>query len=117
MMERKPWARRQFLVAAGAAGLAALGGKELRAAPASPYAKAVLAKKPVAYWRLGEDKGPDALDSTGNGHTGAYKGAPALRQKGAIQGDADTAVRLVKNAPTLRSPATRTSASRPAARD
>jgi hypothetical protein len=94
MMERMPWDRRRFLVAAGAAGLAALDGKPLRAAPASRYAKTVLAKKPVAYWRLGEEKGPDALDSTGNGHTGAYKGTPALRQKGAIQGDADTAVKL-----------------------
>ena len=93
-MERQPWARRQFLAAAGAAGLAALRGVAFHAAPASRYAKAVLAKKPVAFWRLGEGKGPDARDSSGHGHTGAYKGAPALRQKGAIQGDADTAVKL-----------------------
>lgn len=93
-MERKPWSRRQFLAAAGAAGLAVPGGESLRAAAASHYAKVVLAKKPVAFWRLGEDKGPAALDSTGNGHTGAYKGAPVLQQKGAIQGDPDTAVRL-----------------------
>jgi hypothetical protein len=94
-MEQQPWARRQFLIAAGAAGLAALDGTTpLCAAAVSNYAKTVLAKKPVAFWRLGEDKGPNALDSTGNGHQGAYKGAPALRQKGAIQGDTDTAVQL-----------------------
>jgi hypothetical protein len=94
-MERKPWVRRRFLIAAGAAGLAALGRTApLCAAAASNYAKAVLAKKPVAFWRLGEDKGPDARDHTGNGHTGAYHGAPVLQQKGAIQGDVDTAVRL-----------------------
>jgi hypothetical protein len=94
-MEREPWARLRFLAAAGAAGLAALGGTApLRAAAVSRYAEAVLAKKPVAFWRLGEARGPDARDSSGHGHTGAYKGAPALRQKGAIQGDADTAVKL-----------------------
>jgi hypothetical protein len=61
---------------------------------ASNYAQVVLAKKPVGYWRLGETKGPDALDSTGNGHQGVYQGAPTLRERGAIAGDADTAVKL-----------------------
>jgi hypothetical protein len=93
-MERKPWSRRRFLFAAGAAGLAAPDGETLRAAAASKYAETVLAKKPVAFWRLGEAKGPDALDRTGNGHTGAYTGAPGLKEKGAIHGDADTAVKL-----------------------
>lgn len=94
-MGSTPWTRRQFLAATGAAGLAALAGPpRLRGATASAYARAVQAKKPVAYWRLGESDGPDAHDSTGNGHTGRYVGTPALRQPGAIRGDADTAVRL-----------------------
>jgi hypothetical protein len=64
------------------------------AAVASDYARAVLAKGPVAYWRLGEAGGPVALDCTGNGHTGAYRGTPAFREPGAIAGDPDTAVKL-----------------------
>jgi hypothetical protein len=94
-MERESWTRRGFLLAAGTAGLAALDvTTPLRGAATSDYAKAVLAKGPVAYWRLGEAQGPDARDRTGNGHTGTYKGTPALGQKGAIQGDPDTAVKL-----------------------
>lgn len=38
-----------------------------------PYAQAVLAAHPWAYWRLGEFNGPTARDSTGNGHEGQYE--------------------------------------------
>ncbi len=61
---------------------------------ASSYEKAVLEKKPIAYWRLGESKGPEVLDHTGNKHKGTCHGTPIFREKGAIHGDADTAVRL-----------------------
>jgi len=40
---------------------------------AGPYPKAVLASKPLAYWRMGEFDGPRAIDSSGNGHDGAYE--------------------------------------------
>jgi hypothetical protein len=94
-MQRDLWARRTFLATASAAGLAALhGAPPLRAAPASAYGKAVLAKNPVAYWRLGEKRGPDALDSSKNGHNGTYHGTPTFREKGALKGDANTAVKL-----------------------
>jgi hypothetical protein len=94
VMNREPWTRRRFLVA-GVAGLSVPGvTARLRAPPPSDYERAVLAKKPVAYWRLGEDKGPDALDSTGNGHTGTYHGTPNLQDKGAIKGDPNGAVKL-----------------------
>ncbi len=92
-MQFKLWTRRRFLVA-WAASLTGLERTPLCAAAAADYARTVLAKKPVAYWRLGESRGPDALDSTGNGHKGAYRGTPLLQQKGALQGDADTAVKL-----------------------
>lgn len=65
--------------------------------PAADYAKAVLEKKPVAYWRLGEDKGPTAQDDSGNGHHGVYHGTPAFLEKGALQGDTNTAVKLDGN--------------------
>jgi hypothetical protein len=94
-MGHEPLTRRTFLAAAGAAGLAAAyPDGPLRASAAAKYADTVLAKKPVAYWRLGEEKGPDAADLTGRGHTGTYRGTPAFREKGAIRGDSDTAVRL-----------------------
>lgn len=37
------------------------------------YPKAVLASKPVAYWRMHEFEGPTALDSSGNSHDGNYE--------------------------------------------
>ena len=41
--------------------------------PMSPYAKVVMASKPTAYWRLGEQAGPTAVDATGNGHDAEYE--------------------------------------------
>jgi hypothetical protein len=37
------------------------------------YPRAVLASKPVAYWRLNEFSGPQAADASGNGHHGVYE--------------------------------------------
>jgi len=47
--------------------LEAVAGKPRRpfAEPDSPYARAVLASKPAAYWRLGESTGSTAADSAG----------------------------------------------------
>jgi hypothetical protein len=62
---------------------------------AGRYAEAVLASHPVAYWRLGERKGSQrAADSSGNNHSGAYRGEPHLGQPGAIADDENTAVGL-----------------------
>lgn len=53
-MEGKQWTRRELLVVTGAAGLAAFGVTiRLAALAASNYKNVVLAKGPVAYWRLG----------------------------------------------------------------
>ncbi len=41
--------------------------------PHGPYAKAVLAAKPLAYWRMGEFEGPRVLDASGSSHHGAYE--------------------------------------------
>jgi len=60
----------------------------------SAYRDAVLAKSPIAYWRLGETAGPTAADETGNGHDGTYLGNPTLGQPGAILGDSNTAVQF-----------------------
>jgi hypothetical protein len=43
-----------------------------------PYAKAVLASKPMAYWRLDEIEGTTALDSSGHGRHARYEGGVAF---------------------------------------
>jgi hypothetical protein len=71
------------------------GGQLPRRPDRSPYADAVLADRPVAYWRLGEGPGATAAaDASGHGHHGRYHGQPRLGQPGALAGDADTALGL-----------------------
>src|SRR5438874_393942 len=94
-MEHAELTRRELLVATGAAGLAALGmTTPLNAGPAPNYKSKVLAKMPVAYWRLGEPHGPTVLDSTVHLHTGTAHGTPVFHQPGAITGDPNTAIKL-----------------------
>jgi hypothetical protein len=71
----------------------------------SAYEKAVLAKKPVAYWRLGEAKGPKIVDKTGHGHHGIAHGTPTFREPGAIKGDPDTAIKVDGNRSYIEVPA------------
>jgi hypothetical protein len=95
MKSTDAWTRQQFLAAIGAMGFAMWSRRFRRgAASASEYEQAVLAKRPVAYWRLGEDSGPVALDNTEHGHQGTYHGTPRFGQAGAIRGDANHAVTL-----------------------
>src|SRR5262245_56876230 len=94
-MGKKQLTRRQLLAVTGAAGLAAFGvTTPLDGAAVSNYEKKVLAKKSAAYWRLGETKGPEAIDRTGNDHKGIYRGTPRFQEPGAIIGDTDTAIAL-----------------------
>jgi hypothetical protein len=44
----------------------------------SAYAKAVLASRPLAYWRLDDIQGPTATDATGHGHEANYEGGVAF---------------------------------------
>jgi hypothetical protein len=46
--------------------------------PHSDYARAVLASRPLAYWRLDDIQGPSARDATGNGHDGSYENGVAF---------------------------------------
>jgi hypothetical protein len=55
------------------------------------YRDAVLAKGPVAYWRLDDAPSLTAVDQTGHRHNGTYKPAPIVPTTGAISGDPDTA--------------------------
>jgi len=47
-----------------------------------PYAKAVLASKPVAFWRMGGFSGPRAVDVSGRGNHGTPDGPVAYWLKG-----------------------------------
>jgi hypothetical protein len=59
----------------------------------SSYAAAVLADRPVAYYRLGEVPGSTiAVDSSGAGNNGTYENGPTLRVPGLISNTTDTAV-------------------------
>jgi hypothetical protein len=51
---------------------------------AAPYSQAVLASRPLAYWRLDEIQGPAALDSSGNAHHAGYEGGVAFFLPGKI---------------------------------
>ncbi len=87
--------RREFLVATGAAGLGTLSFASTSGnTPRSNYHQSVLAKHPIAYWRLGERKGPTAFDATRNRHNGTFHGTPTYHQAGAIKHDPDTAIKL-----------------------
>ena len=102
-LERSPmgyFTRREVLrlAAAGFAGVAgarlarAAVGRRFETRNSLAYRDAVLAKGPVAYWRLGESDGPTAFDETQNAYDGTYIGNSTFGQLGAIQNDPDTAI-------------------------
>jgi len=64
--------------------LEGVSGRKRRkhAEAAGPYAKAVLASKPAAFWRLAEFNGPQATDASGNRNHGAFEGRVAFYLKG-----------------------------------
>lgn len=62
------------------------------------YPTVVLADSPSAYWKLGEQSGTTAADSSGNSNTGTYVGAIVLAQPGALVGNTDDAVRIANAA-------------------
>jgi hypothetical protein len=70
------------IVAAVLTLLERVAGRPRRAPsiPKTPYADAVLASKPLAYWRLEDIDGTVALDSSGHGRTATFEGgfAPFL---------------------------------------
>jgi hypothetical protein len=55
--------------------------------PLDGYAKAVLASKPLAYWRLDEMGGESAHDATGHGHDATFDGGHAFYLDGPTPGN------------------------------
>ena len=49
----------------------------------APYARLVIASRPIAFWRLDDMEGPTALDSSGNGRQASYQGGVAFYVPGA----------------------------------
>src|SRR5207249_4618020 len=68
------------IVAAVLGLLEQVAGKPRRtlSVPRSPYAQAVLASRPLAYWRLDDIQGPIALDASGHGRHATYQGGVAF---------------------------------------
>lgn len=94
-MRKVQWTRRQFLaVVAAAAPLTFHQITHADVTVAANYRQKVLAKSPVAYWRLGEFKGQTAMDETSNGHNGNFYGTPIYGEPGAIRDDPNTAIKL-----------------------
>ena len=50
--------------------------RRVRQVPKTPYAEAVLASKPLAYWRLDDIEGTTAIDSSGHGRHASLRGRP-----------------------------------------
>ena len=67
------------------------GGGHAAGGQSAVYAREVLADGPVLYWRVNEMTGITALDASGSGNDGTYKGGVQLARPGAIAGDPDTA--------------------------
>jgi hypothetical protein len=61
-----------------------VSGKPRRAVadPRGGYVSAVLASKPLAYWRMNEFNGPTADDATGGGRAGVYEDGIAFYLEG-----------------------------------
>ena len=57
------------------------------------YEKAVLASRPLAWWRLGEKAGPAAFDAMQK-HDGTYHGNVIFGRTGAVKDDPNRAVEL-----------------------
>ena len=61
-----------------------VSGKPRRKVPKThgQYANAILASKPLAYWRMSEPAGPTAVDSSGNQNHGVYEEGVAFYLEG-----------------------------------
>ncbi len=79
-------------IAAAAAAAATLAPSVSAARVA--YQKRVLAKHPVAYWRLDEPSGATARDLSNNAHEGSYRGGVIYRQRSAVQDEPAGAIGL-----------------------
>lgn len=64
----------------------------------NPFALEMMEDSPRAFWRLNENSGPTAIDSSGNGYNGTYVGSPTFSQSDPITDGEDGAVQFPFNA-------------------
>jgi hypothetical protein len=69
-----------------AAAMPPLAKPQPIAEPQSKYVARVLSLKPAGYWRLNDEGGPAARDSSPHRRHGAYHGQPSFRQPGPVPG-------------------------------
>jgi hypothetical protein len=89
----------RLLALAGSFGIAVMAAVQPRIIAQPPpepsfYEDHVLSLKPAGYWRLGEAKGPTAVDSSGHGRDGTYHGTPKFHLPGAIKDDKNSSILL-----------------------
>lgn len=85
-----PITRRRF-VAAGSGLLLPISAFTTEA---SVYARRVLEKGPVGYWRFGEKAPGPIADATTNGRNGTISGGVTLGEKGIFNRESDTAAKF-----------------------
>jgi len=88
----QPLSRRRFLAGGAALSWAGFEGGLGAAFVTSNYARRVLEKNPVGYWRLGETLGPRIADASGLGHEGTVLGHVRFAEKGVLDREGDTAL-------------------------
>lgn len=94
-MDGSRYNRRQFLILAGAAGLAVIHWQQSAHRQAtSTYSQTVLAKNPVGYWRLGDLQTDTIVDLTTYERHGRLHGTPTLGESGALHCDPDQAIKF-----------------------
>lgn len=85
-----PCSRRRFCLLTGSL----LFPAGARSAESSAYARRVLEKKPVGYWRLGDAAGTTVADLSGNNHHGSISGSVTLGEKGIFDKEKDMAMKF-----------------------
>jgi hypothetical protein len=88
------WARRALILVLLGCVPGALSAAAGSATENATYAEVIRADSPSGYWRLGEEEGTTAADSSGRGHAGTYGSGVVLAVAGALVADPDTAVSL-----------------------
>src|ERR1700722_259188 len=72
---------------AGAKGAALARAHRAGSLNQSKYVTTILADDPVAFYRLNEQQGSTAYDSSGNGNNGSYGGTVDMGQPALLKGD------------------------------
>lgn len=73
-------------------------GKQQKLPPETKYATAVLADKPIGYWRFSDKGDPKAVDASGHGNHGEYIGFVSKNNPGICPNTSDQCIRFLGKA-------------------